>query len=151
MAVDRPGPSVLALRARYEQRVERLTTLRHVRSEWVRLAGLIGRPVFNQAGQQIGHVADVVARWDSRQAYPPVTGLIVRVGRRRAWLPIDAVEEVSRDRVRLRTARLDLRDVARRPGEVELSRDVIDHQLVDTDGARVIRASDLYLARVTGE
>jgi CBS domain-containing protein/sporulation protein YlmC with PRC-barrel domain len=141
---------VSALRARYEQRVERLTTLRHVRSELVSLAGLIGKPVINQAGQQIGRMADVVARWDSNQPYPPVTGLIVRVGRRRAWLPADAVEEFGRDQVRLRTARLDLRDVARRPGEVELARDVIDHQLVDTDGARVIRASDLYLARVAG-
>jgi CBS domain-containing protein/sporulation protein YlmC with PRC-barrel domain len=141
---------VSALRARYEQRVERLTTLRHVRSELVSLAGLIGKPVLNQAGQQIGHVADVVARWDSNQPYPPVTGLIVRVGRRRAWLPVDAVAEVGRERVRLRTARLDLRDVALRPGEVELARDVIDHQLVDTDGARVIRASDLYVARVAG-
>ena len=150
MAGSRPAASVSALRARYEQRAERLTALRHVRGELVSLAGLIGRPALNQAGQQIGHVRDVVARWDSNQPYPPATGLIVRVGRRRAWLPIDAVEEVHRDRVRLRTARLDLRDVSLRPGEVELARDVIDHQLVDTDGARVIRASDLYLARVAG-
>jgi CBS domain-containing protein len=148
MGVRRSASSVSVLRARYEQHVERLTALRHVRGELVSLAGLIGQPVLNQAGQQIGHVADVVARWDSNQPYPPATGLVVRVGRRRAWLPIDAVEEVLRDRVRLRTARLDLRDVALRPGEVELARDVIDHQLVDTDGARVIRASDLYLARV---
>jgi CBS domain-containing protein/sporulation protein YlmC with PRC-barrel domain len=150
MAVRPSAPSVSALRARYEQRAERLTTLRHVRSALVSLAGLIGKPVLHQAGQQIGQVADVVARWDSHQPYPPVTGLIVRVGRRRAWLPIDAVEDFGRDRIRLRTARLDLRDVARRPGEVELARDVIDHQLVDVDGARVIRASDLYLARVAG-
>jgi CBS domain-containing protein/sporulation protein YlmC with PRC-barrel domain len=150
MAVRPSAPSVSALRARYEQRTERLTTLRHVRAELVSLAGLIGKPVLNQAGEEIGKVADVVARWDSKQRYPPVTGLIVRVGRRRAWLPIDAVEEFGRDRIRLRTARLDLREVARRPGEVELARDVVDHQLVDTDGARVIRASDLYLARVAG-
>jgi CBS domain-containing protein len=150
MAGRPSAPSVAALRARYEQRAERLTTLRHVRSELVSLAGLIGKPVLNQAGQPIGHVADVVARWDSNQPYPPVTGLIARVGRRRAWLPVDAVAEISRDKVRLNTARMDLRDVARRPGEVELARDVIDHQLVDTDGARVIRASDLYLARVAG-
>jgi CBS domain-containing protein/sporulation protein YlmC with PRC-barrel domain len=141
---------VSALRARYEQRSERLTTLRHVRSALVSLAGLIGRPVMNQAGEQIGQVADVVARWDGDQRYPPVTGLIVRVGRRRAWLPIEAVEEFRRDLIRLRTARLDLREVTRRHGEVELARDVVDHQLVDTDGARVIRASDLYLARVAG-
>jgi len=150
MAGRPSAPSVSALRARYEQRVERLTALRQVRSELVSLAGLIGKPVLNQSGQQIGRVADVVARWDSNQPYPPVTGLIVRVGRRRAWLPVDAVESVGREQVRLRTARLDLREVARRPGEVELARDVIDHQLVDTDGARVIRASDLYLARVAG-
>src|ERR1700689_4804483 len=150
MAVRPSAASVSVLRARYEQRVERLTTLRQVRGELVSLAGLIGKPVINQAGQQIGRVADIVARWDSNQPYPPVTGLIVHVGRRRAWLPIDTVEEFGRDRIRLRTARLDLRDVARRPGEVELARDVIDHQLVDTDGARVIRASDLYLARVAG-
>lgn len=148
---ERPSaPSVSALRARYEKRSERLTTLRHVRAALVSLAGLIGKPVLNQAGQQIGTVADVVARWDSNQPYPPVTGLIVRVGRRRAWLPVDAVQEFGHDRIRLRTARLDLRDVARRPGEVELARDVVDHQLVDTDGARVIRASDLYLAQVAG-
>src|SRR6202453_4871194 len=150
MAVRPPAPSLSALRARYEHRVERLTALRHVRGELVSLAGLIGKPVINQAGQQIGRVADVVARWDSDQPYPPATGVIVRVGRRRAWVPADAVEEFGRDRIRLRTARLDLREVARRPGEAELARDVIDHQLVDTDGARVIRASDLYLARVAG-
>jgi CBS domain-containing protein len=150
MAGRPSGSSVSALRSRYEQRSERLTTLRHVRAALVSLAGLIGKPVLNQAGEQIGKVADVVARWDRDQRYPPVTGLIVRVGRRRAWLPIEAVEDFGRALIRLRTARLDLREVTRRHGEVELARDVVDHQLVDTDGARVIRASDLYLARVAG-
>src|ERR1700691_3040070 len=150
MAVRPSAASVSVLRARYEHRVERLTALRHVRGELVSLAGLIGKPVINQAGERIGRVADVVARWDSDQPYPPATGVIMRVGRRRAWVPADAVEEFGRDRIQLRTARLDLREVTRRPGEVELARDVIDHQLVDTDGARVIRASDLYLARVAG-
>ena len=60
MAVRPSAPSVSALRARYEQRVERLTALRHVRSELVSVAGLIGKPVLNQSGQQIGQVADVV-------------------------------------------------------------------------------------------
>lgn len=108
MAVRPSAPSVAALRARYEQRVERLTPLRNVRSDLVSVAGLIGKPVLNQAGQQIGQVADVVARWDSNQPYPPVIGLIVRVARRRAWLPIDAVEDFGRDRIRLRTARLEV-------------------------------------------
>lgn len=142
------GPAVSALRLRYEQRNERLTALRQVQNVLVSLAGLIGRPVQDQNEADIGTVADVVARWDGGTSYPPVTGLIVKVGRRRAWLPIGAVEEFRHDLVGLRSARLDLRDFTRRQGEVELSRDVVDHQLVDTDGARVVRASDLYLARV---
>jgi hypothetical protein len=139
-----------ALRLRYEQRGERLTTLRHVRSVLVSLAGLIGRPVLDQAGGEIAQVVDVVARWDGDQPYPPVTGLVVRAGRRRAWLPIEVVEEFRHDLIRLRTARVDLREFTRRPGEAELARDVVDHQLVDADGARVVRASDLYVARVAG-
>jgi sporulation protein YlmC with PRC-barrel domain len=111
MAEHRSAPSGSVLRARYEHRVERLTASRHVRSELVSLAGLVGKPMINQAGQQIGRVADVVARWDSNQPCPPATGLIVRVGRRRAWLPADAVKEFGRDRIRLHTARVDLREV----------------------------------------
>lgn len=148
--VRAPVPTVPALRARYEQRTERLTTLRHVQAALVSLAGLIGRPVLNQTGSEIGRVVDVVARWDGGVAYPPVTGLVVRVGRRRAWLPIGAVGEFRRDLVRLNNARLDLRDFEPRHGEVQLARDVVDHQLVDTDGARVVRAADLYLARIAG-
>ena len=74
--------------------------------------------------------------------------MVVRVGRRMAFVSIDQVADVTRDGVQLRSARLDLRDFERRPGEVLLARDVVDHQLVDVDGVQVIRAADLYLAWV---
>lgn len=51
---------------------------------------------------------------------------------------------------RLLSTLLDLRDFVPRDGEVALGRDVIDHQLVDVDGVRVVRASDLYLAPYGG-
>ncbi len=144
-----PAPS--SLRSRYEQRHERLTALRYVRESLVSLAGLIGRPLLNQTSAEIGTVADVVARWDdSHRPYPALTGLVVRVGRRRAWLPVDQVATIRHDRVLLRSSRIDLRDFTPREAEVELFHGVVDHQLVDTDGARVVRASDLYLASVAG-
>src|SRR5260370_23646030 len=37
-----------------------------------------------------------------------------------------------------------------REGEVTLVRDVLDHQLVDVDGVKVVRAADLYVAGVEG-
>jgi len=50
----------------------------------------------------------------------------------------------------LATTRLDLRDFVRREGETALAAEVLDHQLVDIDGARVVRAADLYLATISG-
>ena len=51
-------------------------------------------------------------------------------------LPISQVQAIESDKVRLRSARLDLRDFQRRTGEVVLGRDVLDRQLVDVDGVR---------------
>lgn len=134
------------LRDRRVRLERRATASKAVRGSLVSLAGLIGGPVTNQAGEEVGRVADVVARLYGAESYPPVTGLILRIGRRRTFLPADAIGKVRAGHVRLRAARVDLRDFSRRPGEVLLARDVLDHQLVDVDGVQVTRAADLYLA-----
>lgn len=141
-------PTPRTLRARTQVRAERATTNRAVRQAIVSLAGLIGTPVRNQTGQEVGRLVDVVARLYGDERYPPVTGLVIRVGRRRAYIDANAIHAVQRRSVALRTARFDLRDYQRRPGEVLLARDVLDHQLVDVDGVQVIRAADLYLAPI---
>ena len=127
---------------------QRLTTSRQVRHSIISLVGLAGRPVLNQSGEEVGHLVDMVARVHNGDDYPAVTGIVVRVGRRRAYLDAAAIHHVDRRSVTLRTARLDLREFHRREGEVLLARDILDHQLVDTDQIQVIRAADLYLAQV---
>lgn len=136
-------------RARRAERSRRVLTTRAVREAIVSLAGLVGRPVI-QGGKEIGALVDVVARWADEHPYPPVTGVVVRVGRSLAFIDVELVEGLGRAEVRLRSAPLDLRDFERRPGEVMLARDVLDHQLVDVDGVQVIRAADLYLAPALG-
>lgn len=131
-------------------RRQRLLAVRSVRDNLVSLAGVVGAPVLDQMGEEIGRLADVVARWDGTEPYPAVTGLVVKVGRRNAFFGIDGVERVAYSGIELRTARIDLRDFSRREGEVLLWRDILDHQLVDVDGVQVIRAADLYLAQVPG-
>jgi CBS domain-containing protein len=127
---------------------QRLTTSRQVRQDIISLVGLDGCPVLNQSGDEVGHLADVVARVGGGDDYPAVTGIVVRVGRRRAYLDATAIDHVDRRSVTLRTARMDLREFHRRAGEVLLARDILDHQLIDTDEIQVIRAADLYLAQV---
>src|SRR3984957_12598642 len=132
------------------RRTRRILASEGVFDSIVSLAGLLGRPVRNQTGQEIGRLDDVVARWADGQIYPPVSGLVIRVGRRLAFVPASAIDRIGHAEVILRSARLDLRDVIRRSGEVLLAKDVLDHQLVDVEGVQVIRAADLYLAEVIG-
>ncbi len=140
-----PNPLRTARRQR-EQRHQRLLATRTLRDSLISMAGIVHGPVLNQAGEEIGTLVDIVARWDGEESYPPVTGFVVRVGRRVAFVAMDDVADVNHDRVQLRSSRLDLREFARRPGEVMLGKDIVDHQLVDIDGVQVIRAADLYVA-----
>src|ERR1700691_1563634 len=132
------------------RRTRRILASQGVFDSIVSLAGILGRPVTNQTGQEIGRLEDIVTRWSDGQTYPPVSGLIIRVGRRLAFVPASAIDRIAHAEVLLRSAKLDLQDVVRRPGEVLLAKDVLDHQLVDVDGVQVIRAADLYLAEVLG-
>jgi len=121
-----------------------------VRESIVSLAGLTHCPVRNQSGQEIGRLEDLLARWADGQTYPPLTGLVVRIGSRIAFVDATAIDRMEHKQILLSSARFDLRDFVRRPGEVMLAHDVLDHQLVDVDGVQVIRAADLYLAEVLG-
>ena len=138
---------VLKAPTRTRRAASRLLTDERVSGSLISVAGLIGTPVRNQAGGEVGTVDDVVVRWQG-EPYPPMTGLLVKVGRRQAWVAASQVESLGRRQIELSSARLDLRDAERRPGEVALNEDVIDHQMVDVDGVRVFRAADLYLARL---
>ena len=135
-------------------RSQRALASRAVRDALVSGAGLIGRPVRNQAGEEVGRLVEIVVNFSAaagNEPYPPATGLVIRVARRRTWVPAAQIALVTHGEVRLSSARLDLRDVVRRPGEVGLAADVLDHQLIDVDGRRVIRAADVLLAPLRGE
>src|SRR6478609_4275903 len=147
MARRPPLPTPAAFRRRREHRTQRVLTNRVVADALVSVAALVGRPVIDRRAGEVGRVLDLVVRWHG-EPYPPVTGIVMRVGHRRVFVPRDHIAEIEQDRVTLQSVRLDLRDFERREGEVVLNGDVVDHQLVDVDGVRVIRAADLYLARV---
>ena len=118
----------------------------HLSESLISAAGLAGCAVVHKDGQEVGSLVDLVFRWDTNEAYPPLSGILVKVGHRVVWIAAGEVEEVARKSIRLNTTQLDLRDFKPRPAEVRVLQDILDHQLVDIDGARVVRAADLYVA-----
>jgi MgtE intracellular N domain/CBS domain len=100
-------------------------------------------------GERLGKVEDLIVRLD-QPGYPPITGFLVSVAGRQSYLPAESVGDISPEGVVLRRARLDLGRFERRPEEVLLKRDVLDRQLINVDGARLVRANEIELARLEG-
>ncbi|GGJ48367.1 magnesium transporter MgtE N-terminal domain-containing protein [Streptomyces brasiliensis] len=117
----------------------------------VHLSSLVKRPVADRGGRSLGRLSDVIVRLRGAD-YPVVTGLVVGVGRRELFVPVEQVATFDGEGlVRLESARLDLRPFERREGEVLLRDDVLGHRLIDVAEARLVRASDVELAYRDGQ
>ena len=114
------------------------------------LSQVLGRPVRDAEGLQVAVIKDVIVRL-GEDDHPPVTGLVARYRRRDFFLRRRHLGELALKGAVLTTNILDLRPFARREGEVVLARDVLDKQLVDVDGKRVVRVNDVQIINVAGE
>jgi magnesium transporter len=113
------------------------------------LSQVIGRPVLDGNGEPIGKVADLIVAVGDH--YPPVTGLVVETDRRQIFLPWTSVESLDAAGARLRTQTIDIGKFQQRPDEIRLRADLMDKQIVDIDGRKVVRVNDLRLDEIEGK
>lgn len=109
------------------------------------LSEIVGSPILGRQDERIARVRDVVARVHEG-VYPIIRGLVSHAGGRDFYIPIQRVELMRPGQVKLSTDAVDLGRFQRREGEVLLSKDVLDRQVIDVRGTRVVRVNDLYLA-----
>ena len=113
------------------------------------LSRLVGRPVRDRDGDSFGKMRDLIVALGEK--YPPVTGLVVRVaGGRDIFLPWTDVEEIDAGGARLRTTLIDMATFRQRPNEIRLWLDLLDKQIVDVEGRKIVRVNDIQLAPVEG-
>ncbi len=113
------------------------------------LSSVVGCPLLDGDGERLGKVEDVIVRLGG-VGYPPITGFLVKVAARTSYLGADRVSEIGPRGVVLRKAKLDMRHFERRSEEVLLRRDVLDRQLINVNGARLVRANEIELALLAG-
>jgi len=112
------------------------------------LTSIVDRPVEGKTGEPIGRIEDVIVRMGDDR-YPPISGLVVRDGRRRFFVSSHLLQKLNSS-ARLSSSTVDLQPFARRAGEVLLRRDVLDHQLIDITGRRIVRVNDVQLTEIEG-
>ena len=148
--VAKPIKAVASRAAKLVGRGDSVLARKNSRESLVSVAGLIGRPVRDNNGRDLGKLVDIVVR-HGEETYPAVSGLIVKVGASKSFIEGARISKLTKDEIRLSSTKINLREYTRRPGESLLDADVIDHQIVDVDGLRVVRSADLYLAPLDRE
>jgi magnesium transporter len=113
------------------------------------LSQILGRTIRDVEGDPVATIKDVVVRLG--EDHPPVIGLVARFGRRDFYVQRPRLSQFGASGAQLNTDVLDLSPFSRRDGEVLLARDVLDKQLIDVDGKRVVRVNDVQLFEAAGE
>ena len=110
---------------------------------------LLGRQVLDASGFALGRLADLAA--EVHLTRPRIVGLLLDVDRPRvALIPwstvrsIDPVVTLEKDRAALQPRPL-------QPDEIPLREALLDKQVVDIRGLRVVKVNDLFLSSSNGE
>ncbi len=115
------------------------------------LSELIGSSVRTANGLRIGRVSDVVVA--PKDSYPVVDALIVETANsKKTIVPWARVRALDRRNVTVEpeTGTAIQAEGSEPSNGVLLARDILDKQIVDPEGARVVRVNDLELASVDG-
>ncbi len=110
------------------------------------LTRMLGKPVVDAAGEAIGAISDVAIA--TREVFPRVTSLAFLGPEKTpfmlSWRKF--VAGVDDERVTLNVTRDALRFSYLQPDEILLARDLLNQQIVDTQGMKVVRVNDLKLS-----
>lgn len=111
------------------------------------LSGYLKRPVLDATNRNVGKLVDLIARLDSR--YPPIVGIRISIeGKELIDLPWEELLSFETPQIILThpmgaAARYSIGE-----RDVLLARNVLDKQILDLDGRRLIRVQDIELFRV---
>lgn len=114
------------------------------------LSNLLGKPVADMDGERIGHLEDLIASLRGKMPYPEIVALAVKRPGGTLLVPFFDVAAFIAPAIPLTRRLQDI--VPYEPGEqsLYLAQDVLDKQILDTNGVRVVRVNDLELVRVNG-
>lgn len=110
------------------------------------LSKLLGSPVKDVKDKSAGTLYDLVVDHSAR-AYPRVTAVAVRRRGKVVYAPWSAVTSFEESGLLLRSRAGKLAERPLEAGEFPLAATVLDKQLIDTEGHKVIRVNDIQLLR----
>jgi magnesium transporter len=115
------------------------------------ISELTGRPVTDIDGTRIGVLKDVVARSTHENSHPIVEAIIVHGKGGDRAIPYRDLAALLSAAIPLKRPSSEIQAYTFHEDDIRLVDDVLDQQILDTDGARVVRVNDIELVRVNGD
>lgn len=110
---------------------------------------LIGKLVIDKIGNKVGKVADLLIVPEA--GFPRIRGVEVRRARGTVIVGDDNIAILNKQIVSLNIVREEVKPATLSGQEFFLRRDLFDRQIVDTDGAKVVRVNDFKITQVNSE
>ncbi len=110
----------------------------------------IGKPVVDADGKRIGKLKDLIAARLGEVPHPLLVAIEVKQRSGSLFIPMDDVAALISIAIPLKKKISDITPYEPTGEDLHLVRDVLDKQIIDTDGMRVVRVNDLELTRVNG-
>ncbi|MBA2393942.1 MAG: magnesium transporter [Ktedonobacteraceae bacterium] len=112
------------------------------------LSSLLRQSVYDNENRRVGGVRDVCV--DLNETFPVVTALIVHssLSNDDKIIPWTQVENIEFSPVRLTVNQAQITPYVPLADELLLRRDILDKQIVDTQGFRVVKVNDLKLVQI---
>jgi magnesium transporter len=112
---------------------------------------LLGRPVADVSGKQIGMLADLIATTQNPIAHPRIVAMVVRCDGNQLLIPVSAATVLIAPAIPLKFRLKDLPPYEPAKDDLFLARDVLDKPVIDINGVRAVRVKDLELTRVDND
>ncbi len=109
------------------------------------LSELLGRAVRDHRGHTMGRLTDLLILPDDKSNYPRVVALALGKEERPKFFAWRGTEDLAGSTIVLQTQP---QTYAETGGEIFLSRDVLDRQVIDIEDHRMVRVNDLELGRI---
>jgi magnesium transporter len=114
------------------------------------LSTMLRQSVYDSEGRRLGGLRDVSVALN--ETFPVVTALVVHPtlapGSQDLIIPWSYVQSIEQLPIRLTVPQAQLPTYTPQLGELLLRRDILDKQIVDTQGFRVVKVNDLKLAQI---
>jgi magnesium transporter len=115
------------------------------------LSELTGKVVADVNGVRIGRLDDVIAVVHGELSHPRIVALVVKRSSGPLLIPLADVVVLLAPAIALNKRVEDVVPYQPSEQDAHLVRDILDKQIIDTDGMRVVRVNDLEITRVNGD